>query len=114
MTDRPLPPDAPAGATGATGTPAQGSDPTEQSQQAYITLLFNKYRGALHRYLSRLVPIDDAAELHLAVFDGVVGTARRDETQRPTIEEPEMHRLAREHGDGLDGDHRGDVIELQG
>jgi RNA polymerase sigma factor (sigma-70 family) len=35
----------------------------EQSQQAYITLLFNKYRGALHRYLSRLVPIDDAAEL---------------------------------------------------
>src|ERR1700722_13772963 len=63
MTDRPLPPDAPAGATGATGTPAQGSDPTEQSQQAYITLLFNKHRGAPHRYLSRLVPIDDAAEL---------------------------------------------------
>jgi RNA polymerase sigma factor (sigma-70 family) len=63
MTDRPLPPDSPAGATGAAGTPAQGADPTEQSQQAYITLLFNKYRGALHRYLSRLVPIDDAAEL---------------------------------------------------
>jgi RNA polymerase sigma factor (sigma-70 family) len=38
-------------------------EPVEQSQQAYITLLFNKYRGALHRYLSRLVPIDDAAEL---------------------------------------------------
>jgi RNA polymerase sigma factor (sigma-70 family) len=63
MTDRPLPPDSPAGATGAAGTPAQGADPTEQSQQAYITLLFNKYRGALHRYLARLVPIDDAAEL---------------------------------------------------
>jgi RNA polymerase sigma factor (sigma-70 family) len=45
---------------------AGGGDPAgpvEQSQQAYVTLLFNKYRGALHRYLARLVPIDDAAEL---------------------------------------------------
>jgi RNA polymerase sigma factor (sigma-70 family) len=43
--------------------PAAPPDPVEQSQQAYVTLLFNKYRGALHRYLSRLVPVDDAAEL---------------------------------------------------
>jgi RNA polymerase sigma factor (sigma-70 family) len=38
-------------------------DQVGRSQQAYVTLLFNKYRGALHRYLARLVPVDDAAEL---------------------------------------------------
>jgi RNA polymerase sigma factor (sigma-70 family) len=38
-------------------------DPVEQSQAAYVTLLFNKYRGALHRYLTRLVHAEDAAEL---------------------------------------------------
>jgi RNA polymerase sigma-70 factor (ECF subfamily) len=43
--------------------PAAPADPVKQSQQAYITLLFNKYRGALYRYLTRLVPVDDAAEL---------------------------------------------------
>jgi RNA polymerase sigma-70 factor (ECF subfamily) len=40
-----------------------GEEPIAQSQQAYVTLLFNKYRGALQRYLSKLVPTDDAAEL---------------------------------------------------
>ena len=59
MSDPPRLPDAPDMVDKATPRP----DPAEQSQQAYITLLFNKYRGALHRYLSRLVPIDDAAEL---------------------------------------------------
>jgi RNA polymerase sigma factor (sigma-70 family) len=59
MSDPPRLPDAPDRVDKATPPP----DPAEQSQQAYITLLFNKYRGALHRYLSRLVPIDDAAEL---------------------------------------------------
>lgn len=39
------------------------ADPVVQSQQAYVTLLFNRYRGALHRYLARLVSVDDAAEL---------------------------------------------------
>jgi RNA polymerase sigma factor (sigma-70 family) len=53
-------PERPTDAAGPTAAPA---DPVEQSQQAYVTLLFNKYRGALHRYLSRLVPTDDAAEL---------------------------------------------------
>jgi RNA polymerase sigma factor (sigma-70 family) len=43
--------------------PGSAVDPADQSQRAYITLLFNKYRGALHRYLSRLVPFDDVAEL---------------------------------------------------
>jgi RNA polymerase sigma factor (sigma-70 family) len=38
-------------------------DPVVQSQKAYVTLLFNKYRGALHRYLTRLVHSEDAAEL---------------------------------------------------
>lgn len=59
MSDPPRLPDAPGTVDKATPSP----DPAEQSQQAYITLLFNKYRGALHRYLSRLVPFDDAAEL---------------------------------------------------
>jgi RNA polymerase sigma factor (sigma-70 family) len=31
--------------------------------RAYVTLLFNKYRSSLQRYLSRLVPAEDAAEL---------------------------------------------------
>jgi RNA polymerase sigma factor (sigma-70 family) len=34
-----------------------------QSQHAYVTLLFNRYRSVLHRYLSRLMPTEDAAEL---------------------------------------------------
>ena len=37
--------------------------PVVQSQKAYVTLLFNKYRGSLYRYLTRLVHRDDAAEL---------------------------------------------------
>ena len=58
MTELPRPPENPDLADASAE-----ADPAEQSQQAYITLLFNKYRGALHRYLARLVPIDDAAEL---------------------------------------------------
>jgi RNA polymerase sigma factor (sigma-70 family) len=38
-------------------------DPVIQTQKAYVTLLFNKYRGSLHRYLKRLVNPEDAAEL---------------------------------------------------
>jgi RNA polymerase sigma-70 factor (ECF subfamily) len=40
-----------------------GNDAAASGQRAYVTLLFNKYRDALHRYLKRLVPVDDAAEL---------------------------------------------------
>ncbi|MEJ0036568.1 MAG: RNA polymerase sigma factor [Gammaproteobacteria bacterium] len=42
---------------------AADDDPVVQSQQAYVTLLFNKYRGSLHRYLTRMVQSEDAAEL---------------------------------------------------
>jgi RNA polymerase sigma-70 factor (ECF subfamily) len=39
-------------------------DPLSAEERAYLTLLFNKYRGPLHRYLSGLVrSADDAAEL---------------------------------------------------
>jgi RNA polymerase sigma factor (sigma-70 family) len=45
----------------------QGSmseDPVGDTQKAFITLLFNKYRGSLHRYLTTLLGSnDDAAEL---------------------------------------------------
>jgi RNA polymerase sigma-70 factor (ECF subfamily) len=40
-----------------------GSDSPESSRHAYVTLLFNKYRAAILRHLSRLVPHEDAAEL---------------------------------------------------
>ncbi len=39
------------------------TDATTQSHQAYVTLLFNKYRAALQRYLRRFVLAEDAAEL---------------------------------------------------
>jgi RNA polymerase sigma factor (sigma-70 family) len=53
--DDPFPPPAAA---------APLKDPLSTEEQAYLTLLFNKYRGPLHRYLSGLVrSSDDAAEL---------------------------------------------------
>ena len=36
---------------------------TADAARAYITLLFNRYRNSLRRYLCRLVPVEDAAEL---------------------------------------------------
>src|SRR5271170_4394625 len=44
---------------------ASGPDDSslEQSQRDYVTHLFTKYRGSLHRYLSRFVRGEDAAEL---------------------------------------------------
>lgn len=39
------------------------ADPVTDSQKAYITLLFNKYRAPLFRYLTRFVTVDDAGEL---------------------------------------------------
>src|SRR5882757_6057550 len=44
------------------GTSAASGSVAER-HQAYVTLLFNKYRASVHRYLTRLVPFDDAAEL---------------------------------------------------
>jgi RNA polymerase sigma-70 factor (ECF subfamily) len=37
--------------------------PLAQSQRDYVTQLFTKYRASLHRYLARLVRMEDAAEL---------------------------------------------------
>jgi RNA polymerase sigma factor (sigma-70 family) len=42
-----------------TGSPR----PDDPSHRAYITMLFNRHRISLQRYLMRLVPPDDAAEL---------------------------------------------------
>jgi RNA polymerase sigma factor (sigma-70 family) len=40
------------------------SDPTEAAQRAFLTLLFNKYRGALLRHIGRLTASrEDAADL---------------------------------------------------
>src|SRR5882672_1349507 len=41
-----------------------GRDPLLETQQVYVTLLFNKYRGALHRHLASIVASqEDAADL---------------------------------------------------
>ena len=37
--------------------------PTDPSHRAYVTMLFNRHRVSLQRYLTRLVSPDDAAEL---------------------------------------------------
>ncbi|MEZ5533158.1 MAG: RNA polymerase sigma factor [Steroidobacteraceae bacterium] len=43
---------------------ASGPDPVSNAQQALLTLLFNKYRGALFRHITRFVHSpEDAAEL---------------------------------------------------
>jgi RNA polymerase sigma-70 factor (ECF subfamily) len=41
----------------------ENADSLALSQREYLTQLFNRYRGPLHRYLTRLVPSDAAAEL---------------------------------------------------
>lgn len=38
-------------------------DPVSLSQSAYVTLLFNRYRASLHRYLLRFVSTEEADEL---------------------------------------------------
>ena len=38
-------------------------EPVSDSQRAYITLLFNKYRAPLNRYIRRFVSADDAGDL---------------------------------------------------
>lgn len=45
-------------------TAAASTDPLSDQEKAYLTLLFNKYRGPLYRYLSGLVrSADDVPEL---------------------------------------------------
>jgi len=49
---------------GAKGPPQASTDPLSDQERAYLTLLFNKYRGPLYRYLGGLVrSADDVAEL---------------------------------------------------
>jgi len=44
--------------------PETGDDPTDQAQRAYLTLLFNKYRGALLRHVARFTASrEDAADI---------------------------------------------------
>ena len=45
------------------GAPDPDAEAAAEAHQAYVTLLFNKYRAALQRYLCRFVAPDDAAEL---------------------------------------------------
>ena len=45
------------------GSDPQDSIPADPSHRAYVTMLFNRHRVSLQRYLMRLVPPDDAAEL---------------------------------------------------
>ena len=48
----------------ANGVGSLSRDPLGEQEQSYLILLFNKYRGSLHRYLSRLVSSrDDVAEM---------------------------------------------------
>jgi RNA polymerase sigma factor (sigma-70 family) len=52
------------------------SDPTEAAQRAFLTLLFNRYRGALLRHIGRLTASrEDAADLmqetYLRVMDRI-------------------------------------------
>jgi RNA polymerase sigma-70 factor (ECF subfamily) len=52
------------------------SDPTEAAQRAFLTLLFNRYRGALLRHIGRLTSSrEDAADLmqetYLRVMDRI-------------------------------------------
>jgi len=47
-----------------TTQPETGDDPTDQAQRAYLTLLFNKYRGALLRHVARFTASrEDAADI---------------------------------------------------
>ncbi len=46
-----------------TNPPLQTETSPDPPERAYVTLLFNKYRASLQRYLARLVPAEDAAEL---------------------------------------------------
>lgn len=62
VSDRSAPDDAEAPRERGAGSAS--NEPLDGSQQLFLTLLFNKYRGPLYRYLAGLVrDRDDAAEL---------------------------------------------------
>jgi len=59
------PPDAgPTGCIETEATDAFGDDPVNDTERAFLTLLFNKYRAPLYRYLTTLVPSsEDASDI---------------------------------------------------
>jgi RNA polymerase sigma factor (sigma-70 family) len=76
------------------------SDPTDAAQRAFITLLFNKYRGALLRHVSRYAGSrEDAADLvqetYLRVMDRI-SVARFDAESRAYLFQTATN-LARDH-----------------
>ena len=80
-------------------SPAE-TDPTEDSQRAFLVLLFNKYRAALVRHLERLVGSrDDAAELAQETYLRVmrqVQTSRFEASARSYLFQTATN-LARDH-----------------
>lgn len=75
-------------------------DPLSDGERLYLTLLFNKYRGPLHRYLSRLVrSSEDAAELVQETFFRIMrhtGTVRFEAVARAYLFQTASN-LAREY-----------------
>jgi RNA polymerase sigma factor (sigma-70 family) len=80
-------------------SPAE-TDPTEDSQRAFLVLLFNKYRAALVRHLERLVGSrEDAAELAQETYLRVmrqVQTSRFEAAARSYLFQTATN-LARDH-----------------
>lgn len=75
-------------------------DPTEAAQRAFLTLLFNKYRGALLRHVGRFVSSrEDAADLvqdtYLRVMDRI-SVSRFDSAARAYLFRTATN-LARDH-----------------
>jgi RNA polymerase sigma-70 factor (ECF subfamily) len=68
--DRPVHTELPLKSTSADADAADaaGSAPAPGPHRAFVTQLFNKYRASLQRYLGRLVPSEDAAELAQEAF----------------------------------------------
>jgi RNA polymerase sigma-70 factor (ECF subfamily) len=83
-------------------TPAENtaSDPTEAAQRAFLTLLFNKYRGALLRHVGRFAASrEDASDLvqdtYLRVMDRI-SVSRFDGEARAYLFQTATN-LARDH-----------------
>jgi RNA polymerase sigma-70 factor (ECF subfamily) len=76
------------------------ADPTDEAQRAFLTLLFNKYRGALLRHVGRFAASrEDAADLvqdtYLRVM-GRISLARFDNEARAYLFQTATN-LARDH-----------------
>jgi RNA polymerase sigma factor (sigma-70 family) len=79
---------------------SEASDPTEAAQRAFLTLLFNKYRGALLRHVGRFASSrEDASDLvqdtYLRVMDRI-SVSRFDGEARAYLFQTATN-LARDH-----------------